>query len=205
MRGRQVRIRGAARRDAAPASSLLPEDRRNQGTVARLLGPQEHHAARRSRRFRLGRRCRVPQPAAERASRAELIERLEIKVAQRGAPDPATSRAATSRRSCWPSGSSRAPTSSSSTSRRTASTSAQGGDLPADERAGRRGQGRASSSPRSSPSSSAICNRVLVMREGRLVGELEGDDGHRGRADRALLCGLSGGVPVVARPNRRGG
>ena len=32
-----------------------------------------------------------------------------------------------------------------------------------------------------------ICNRVVVMREGRLVGEVEGDDDHRDGAGRALL------------------
>ena len=79
MRGKPVRIRGP--RDAMNAGIvLLPEDRRHQGTVLTFSVRKNITLATMSR-FRVSRPLPVPRAARERSAARALIERLDIKVA----------------------------------------------------------------------------------------------------------------------------
>ena len=178
----RARARAAGAASAAPATPcaagivLLPEDRRHQGAVQDVLACARTSRCRSWRASAPRPALPLPEPRRERRRGARP---------GRAAPDQGratprarsgTSRAGTSRRSCSRSGSTRAPTSSSSTSPPTGSTSR------AKEEVYRLMDELAASRARASIFISSeftelvgTCNRVLVMREGRLVGEFEGD------------------------------
>ena len=74
-----------ARRDGAPGVVLLPEDRRHQGTV-HTFSVRKNITLPVLRRFRIGRALPLPSRARERRASLDLIERLQIKVADPESP-----------------------------------------------------------------------------------------------------------------------
>ena len=115
-----VTIALAARTPSAPASAYVPEDRRQHGVVLEMSVAANTSLAslRRVSRARPDR----SRGASARAAQ-DYVERLRIKTPSVSTPTSARCRAATSRRSRWRAGSRSIPRSSSSTSRRRASTS----------------------------------------------------------------------------------
>ena len=87
-------------RRSAPGIALVPEDRRQQGLVMELSVGATSPA---SSAARLAHARPADRPRRERAPPAPWAGRLEVKTSALDAPSPRCP-AATSRRSCWPSG-----------------------------------------------------------------------------------------------------
>jgi ABC-type sugar transport system ATPase subunit len=173
VRGEQVRIRGP--RDAMRAGIvLLPEDRSNQGTV-QSFSVRKNITLPTLRRFRFSPALPVPQLAKERRAAEGLIERLQIKVARLEHPIGHLSGGNQQKvvLAKWlESGADififDEPT--------------HGIDVGAKEEVYRLMIGLAAAGngvifiSSEFPELVGICNRVIVMREGRIVGEVEGDE-----------------------------
>ena len=201
VRGRPVRIRGprdAMRRGTRAAAGGPPQP----GHRPHLLGAQEHHARDDA--------ALPAQPAASRAEpsagdprRAPADRASRDQGRQPRASDPVTSRAATSRRWCWRSGSSRTrdvfifdePT--------------HGIDVGAKAEIYRLMTGLAAAGQGVIFISSEFPELVGIVQPGArdaggaAGGRVRGRRDHRERADRPLLCRLSGGgCRLVRRPNQ---
>jgi ABC-type sugar transport system ATPase subunit len=172
VRGLPVKIRGP--RDAMRAGiALLPEDRRYQGTVL-TFSVRKNITLATMRRFRVGAHLPVPQRARERRAARELISRLEIKV---GNPEHPIR---------YLSGGNQqkvvlAKWLESGADVFIFDEPTHGIDVGAKEEVYRlmtglaaRGKGVIFISSEF-PELVGICNRVVVMREGRLVGEFVGE------------------------------
>ena len=199
-RGTRARSRRRAVEIRGPRDAMRAGDRAAPGGPASIRARFRGSRCARTSRSRPCGAFACVSPRA--ASRAELARRRASQRSRRAARDqgrcmPSTrsaiSPAATSRRWCWRSGCDSGadvfifdePTHGHRRRR-------QGGDLPVDARAGEPRARVSSSSRRSSPSSCGTCNRVLVMREGRLVGEFDRGGGDGECADGALLRGVIG-------------
>jgi len=172
LRGRPLRLRGP--RDAMRAGVvLLPEDRRNQGAV-HTFSVRKNVTLPTLPRFRVAPGVGVPSPPAERRAVRDLIERLDIKVASPEHPIRYLSGGNQQKvvLAKWLESGADVFVFDEPT---------HGIDVEAKEEIYRlmvglaeRGKGVVFISSEF-PELVATCNRVLVMREGRIVGEVEGD------------------------------
>ena len=172
VRGRPVRIRGP--RDAMRAGlALLPEDRRNQGTVL-TFSVRKNITLATMRRFRLSRLLPVPSRAQETRAARRLIERLGIKVGNAEHPIRYLSGGNQQKvvLAKWLESGADVFIFDEPT---------HGIDVGAKAEIYRLMTGLAADGhgvifiSSEFPELVGTCNRVLVMREGRLVGEFEGD------------------------------
>jgi ABC-type sugar transport system ATPase subunit len=173
LRGRPLRLRGP--RDAMRAGVvLLPEDRRNQGAV-HTFSVRKNVTLPTLPRFRAVAGVGVPSPAAERRAVRDLIDRLDIKVASPEHPIRNLSGGNQQKvvLAKWLESGADVFVFDEPT---------HGIDVEAKEEIYRlmvglaeRGKGVVFISSEF-PELVATCNRVLVMREGRIVGEVEGDE-----------------------------
>ena len=152
---------------------LLPEDRRHQGTV-HTFSVRKNITLPTLRRFRLGRSLPVPSLSRERRASQGLIERLQIKVPDLESPIRNLSGGNQQKvvLAKWL---------ESGASVLIFDEPTHGIDVGAKEEVYRlmvdlaaAGKGVIFISSEF-PELVGICNRVVVMREGRLVGEFEGD------------------------------
>ena len=172
VRGRPVRLRGP--RDAMRAGIvLLPEDRRHQGTVA-TFSVRKNVTLPTLSRFRATPFLPFPSPGSERSAARDLVERLRIKV--RDTESPIRNLSGGNQQKVvlakWLDSSAEVFIFDEPT---------HGIDVGAKEEVyallqelARSGKGVIFISSEF-PELVGTCNRVLVMREGRLVGEFEGD------------------------------
>ena len=172
VRGRPVRIRGP--RDAMKAGIvLLPEDRRHQGTVhtfsvrKNITLPTLDH-------FRLGPSLPLPSRARERRASLDLIERLQIKVSDPESPIGHLSGGNQQKvvLAKWLDSGAQVLIFDEPTHGIDVGAKEEVYQLMIDLAAAGKGVIFISSE---FPELVGICNRVVVMREGRLVGEFEGD------------------------------
>ena len=169
--GRPVRIRGP--RDAMEAGVvLLPEDRRHQGTVhtfsvrKNITLPVLHH-------FRMGPVLALPNRGKERRASLDLIDRLQIKVSDPESPIGHLSGGNQQKvvLAKWLESGARVLIFDEPT---------HGIDVGAKEEVYQLMRNLAATGKgvifisSEFPELVGICNRVIVMREGRLVGEFEG-------------------------------
>jgi ABC-type sugar transport system ATPase subunit len=171
VQGRPVRIRGP--RDAMNAGIvLLPEDRRHQGTVhsfsvrKNITLPVLHH-------FRLGLSLPLPNRARERRASLDLIERLQIKVSDPESPIGTLSGGNQQKvvLAKWLESGANILIFDEPTHGIDVGAKEEVYQLMVDLAASGKGVIFISSE---FPELVGICNRVIVMREGRLVGEFEG-------------------------------
>ena len=177
--GRTRRPRERRARRCAAGIGYLSEDRQGSGVGDRLRHRREHHPGLAAR---LLRGCRGLVDRA-RGAGAGAERWRELFAHQGRRPRRRRSRsspAATSRRSPWPRASTPSPRCSSWTSPPAASTWAPSRRSTASSPSWRPRASPSSSSPPSSRRSSACADRVLVMREGRVAGVLEGAAVERG-------------------------
>jgi ABC-type sugar transport system ATPase subunit len=171
VRGEPVRIRGP--RDAMAAGIvLLPEDRRHQGTVhtfsvrKNITLPVLHH-------FRLGLSLPMPNRAREREASLVLIERLQIKVSDPESPIGHLSGGNQQKvvLAKWLESGAQVLIFDEPTHGIDVGAKEEVYELMVDLAASGKGVVFISSE---FPELVGICNRVIVMREGRIVGEFEG-------------------------------
>jgi ABC-type sugar transport system ATPase subunit len=173
VQGRRVRIRGP--RDAMNAGIvLLPEDRRHQGTVhsfsvrKNITLPVLHH-------FRLGLSLPLPNRARERRASLDLIERLQIKVSDPESPIGTLSGGNQQKvvLAKWLESGANILIFDEPTHGIDVGAKEEVYQLMVDLAASGKGVVFISSE---FPELVGICNRVIVMREGRIVGEFEGSE-----------------------------
>jgi ABC-type sugar transport system ATPase subunit len=172
MHGQPVRLRGP--RDAMKAGIvLLPEDRRREGAVI-TFSVRKNITLPTLERFRFG-SLPMPSVAREREAAVSLIERLQIKVAH--IENPVSTLSGGNQQKVV-----LAKWLDSGADLFIFDEPTHGIDVGAKEEIYRLMTGLASSGKgvifisSEFPELVAVCNRVLVMREGRLVGEVDGDE-----------------------------
>jgi ABC-type sugar transport system ATPase subunit len=172
MHGQPVRLRGP--RDAMKAGIvLLPEDRRREGAVI-TFSVRKNITLPTLERFRFG-ALPMPSVAREREAAVSLIERLQIKVAH--IENPVSTLSGGNQQKVV-----LAKWLDSGADLFIFDEPTHGIDVGAKEEIYRLMTGLASSGKgvifisSEFPELVAVCNRVLVMREGRLVGEVDGDE-----------------------------
>ena len=173
VRGRPVRIRGP--RDAMRAGiALLPEDRRGQGMVP-TFSVRKNITLPTLSRFRVSRTLPLPSPAGERRASRVLIARLRIKVGDPEAPIRNLSGGNQQKvvLAKWLESGADVFIFDEPTHGIDVGAKEEVYRLMVDLAAAGKGIIFISSE---FPELVGICNRVVVMREGRLVGELEGDE-----------------------------
>jgi ABC-type sugar transport system ATPase subunit len=172
VQGHPVKIRGP--RDAMRAGIvLLPEDRRSQGTV-HTFSVRKNITLPTLRHFRLGRSLPMPSLARERRASQSLIERLEIKVPDLESPIRNLSGGNQQKvvLAKWLESGANVLIFDEPTHGIDVGAKEEVYRLMVDLAAAGKGVIFISSE---FPELVGICNRVVVMREGRLVGEFEGD------------------------------
>ncbi len=172
VQGDPVRIRGP--RDAMRAGIvLLPEDRRHQGTV-HTFSVRKNITLPTLRRFRLGRSVPIPSLSHERRASHSLIERLQIKVPNLESPVRNLSGGNQQKvvLAKWLESGANVLIFDEPTHGIDVGAKEEVYRLMVDLAAAGKGVIFISSE---FPELVGICNRVVVMREGRVVGEFEGD------------------------------
>ena len=206
LRPRQARHRrGLPRRPPAAGRQARRRDRRRArarargpqvaGPAARLEPDQERHALRP--------RPLPPRAAASTATASARRGRRPAARAQHRARTTrtgsrASSRAATSRRSCSRAGCCASAGAAARRADARRRRRRQGRDLQADRRARRRRASGSWSCPRRLEELVGLCTRILVMREGELVAEVDGERGDRARAAAATPSHPTDTEPVIA-------
>ena len=172
VQGDPVRIRGP--RDAMRAGIvLLPEDRRHQGTV-HTFSVRKNITLPTLRRFRLGRSVPIPSLSHERRASQSLIERLQIKVPNLESPVRNLSGGNQQKvvLAKWLESGANVLIFDEPTHGIDVGAKEEVYRLMVDLAAAGKGVIFISSE---FPELVGVCNRVMVMREGRVVGEFEGD------------------------------
>ena len=172
VQGDPVRIRGP--RDAMRAGIvLLPEDRRHQGTV-HTFSVRKNITLPTLRRFRLGRSVPIPSLSHERRASQSLIERLQIKVPNLESPVRNLSGGNQQKvvLAKWLESGANVLIFDEPTHGIDVGAKEEVYRLMVDLAAAGKGVIFISSE---FPELVGVCNRVVVMREGRVVGEFEGD------------------------------
>ena len=172
VQGHPVKIRGP--RDAMRAGIvLLPEDRRHEGTV-HTFSVRKNITLPTLRNFRLGRSLPLPSLSRERRASQSLIERLQIKVSDLESPIRNLSGGNQQKvvLAKWLESGASVLIFDEPTHGIDVGAKEEVYGLMVDLAAAGKGVIFISSE---FPELVGICNRVVVMREGRLVGEFEGD------------------------------